>query len=112
MGLPTKIDPDYFDDIFRPSSERWVPEVQRFLTAKGIEGADILPFKEGSNLVAAVAARFVIKIFPPFHYHQWQSEVQVTAALADQLSLPIPRLVDSGRFNGDWTYTLVEFLPW
>jgi hygromycin-B 7''-O-kinase len=61
--------------------------------------------------VAAVDDRWVVKIFPPFHAHQWDSERRVLAHL-DGKALPVrvPGLVAEGTRSDGWSYVIIEKL--
>jgi hygromycin-B 7''-O-kinase len=72
----------------------------------------VSPFADGSNLVAAVNDQWIVKIFPPFHRHQWESERRVLAHLrGETLPLKVPMLIADGTRDDGWPYVIMETLP-
>ena len=72
----------------------------------------ILPltlFSEGTNIVFACGNNQVIKIFPPFHQNQYQSERLVLQHVQDKLSVKTPTLKYHGEFSG-WPYIVMSQL--
>lgn len=65
----------------------------------------------GSNAVFQVGSSHVIKLFPPFHRYQWETEWAVFKCL-DRLSLPVqlPQLL-FGAEARHWGYLVMTRLP-
>lgn len=110
MRLPSVIDPSSFDDGFRLAPEAWVEAVSEVCREAGISG-EITPFPDGSNLVAAVGEEHVLKIFPPFHRHQWESERRALPVMHGRLPLRVPALIREGMREDGWPYLVIERLP-
>jgi len=66
-------------------------------------------FSEGTNIVFAHGKHQVIKIFPPFHQKQYQSERLVLQQLQGKLSVKTPILQHHGEFSG-WPYIVMSQL--
>ncbi len=72
----------------------------------------MIPFQDGSNLIASVAHEYVVKVFPPFHRNQWESEHRALTKLWNHdIYIPIPRLVAQGEREDHWTYVILSKLP-
>ena len=68
---------------------------------------NFIPFTDGSNFVASIDDRNVIKIFPPYHRHQWESEYRSLDFLQNKLSIPIPEFLSKGEYGGS-TYVIMS----
>lgn len=66
-------------------------------------------FSEGTNIVFEYGDTQVIKIFPPFHQGQYQSEWLVMKKLQGRLSVNTPTLQYHGEFSG-WPYIIMTKL--
>lgn len=66
-------------------------------------------FLEGTNIVFAYGNNQVIKIFPPFHQNQYQSERLVLQHVHNKLSVKTPELQYHGEFSG-WLYIVMSQL--
>lgn len=108
MELPAAIDPAEFDARFRLTPEAWRPAVEEICRGHGIAVDGFEPFPVGSNLVAAVGAEHVIKVFPPFHRPQWESERRVLPRFAGAVSVPVPALLHQGERDDGYTYVVIE----
>ena len=97
MPLPHTISPDHFDEVFRLAPNAWADVVYELARSLGLPQAELQTFPDGSNLLAALGPH-ILKIFPPFHRHQWESERRALAALRGRVSVRIPTL---------WANTLV-----
>ena len=112
MKLPQACEPTFFDRTFRLDHAAWRPAVVEVCGPHGIECDVVAAFADGSNLVAAIGDRWIVKIFPPFHEHQWESERRVLAHLRGaSLPLKVPQLVAQGRRDDGWPYVIMERLP-
>lgn len=111
MRLPSAIEPPVFHEKFRPDLGAWRAAVVEVCAAHGLECGDVTAFKDGSNLVAAIDERWVVKIYPPFHAYEFESERRVLAHLnAHPLPLKLPRLLAQGTRDEGWTYLVSEKL--
>lgn len=114
MHLPTHISPTEFDTRYRLDAQGWILAIEELCMQHGLSPSDITPFTDGSNLIASVADCFVVKIFPPFHQNQWESERRTLARLWGNglpTSVPIPRLIAEGKREDGWTYVILSRLP-
>lgn len=112
MRLPAAPEPASFERVFRPDHAAWRAAVLEVCRADGIECDVVAAFADGANLVAAVDDRWVVKIFPPFHHHQWESERRVLAYLrGKELPLKVPALIAEGTRDDRWPYLIMEKLP-
>ena len=64
-------------------------------------------FNDGSNIVYASGPELIIKIFPPFHRHQFISERTVLAHHTTMPDVEIPQLVAEGELE-DWRYAIIS----
>ncbi|KTD25174.1 Phosphotransferase enzyme family protein [Legionella maceachernii] len=64
-------------------------------------------FSEGTNIVFAYGKDKVIKVFPPFHRDQFDSERLVLGHLEGKLSIKTPRLEYEGEIEG-WPYLIIS----
>lgn len=112
MKLPQSLDPKEFDEVFRTTPACWLPAITETCAMHALPTHDPRAFSDGTNLVAAVAGRIVVKIFPPFLRHQWESERRFLQAVpCDRIRIPIPALLASGIRPDGWPYVIVSLLP-
>lgn len=112
MRLPQALEPAFFDQVFRLDHAAWRAAIVEVCAAHRIECDTVSAFADGSNLVAAVDDRWIVKIFPTFHRHQWESERRVLAHLSGEvLPLKIPALIAEGTRDDGWLYVVMEKLP-
>jgi hygromycin-B 7''-O-kinase len=112
MRLPQDSDPVFFDQVFRLDLPAWRVAVVEVCAAHDLECASVAAYADGSNLVAAVDNRWIVKIFPPFHRHQWESEHRVLARLqGEKLPLRVPLLIAVGTRSDGWFYVITDKLP-
>jgi hygromycin-B 7''-O-kinase len=112
VRLPEDIDPVVFDEQLRLAPEDWLFATREVCAAHALDSADARGFPDGSNLVASVANRWVVKIFPRFHRHQWESERRVLKHFAGRsLGVDVPALVAEGEREDGWTYVVIDQLP-
>ena len=109
MRLPADITSDHFYQYFRQKPENWLGAALDICLDHGLPVDIIEPVTDGSNLVASVDDRYIVKIFPPFHRHQWESEHRTLQHLAGKTSIPIPDLIAHGERYG-WTYVIMSKL--
>ena len=111
MTLPSHIDPAAFDEHYRLQPVLWQEAILETCARHGIPADRIRAFADGSNLIAAVDDQYVVKIFPPFHRHQWESEYRVLQVLNGRLTFPIPELIASGERTDGWFYVILSLVP-
>ncbi len=104
------IEPDQFFDLVQPNGALWVDAVFAICEKIGLECTDVIPFADGVNLVACVDERWVVKIFPPFHFHQWESDHRTLRHLQGKLSLAISEYRAAGEWQNSWTYLVMSKL--
>jgi hygromycin-B 7''-O-kinase len=111
MRLPEQITPAQFRAEFQSQPERWREVALDIAQRHGVKADDFHPYSDGVNLVAALSNRVVIKVFPPYHKYQWDSERVVLAYLAGKrFSVPVPALMAEGEWPENWTYLVMEKL--
>jgi len=113
MFFPRELDFAYLDTQYRLQPELWREPFLRLWREKGPPAdrdATFQPFKDGTNLIAAMGEAWVMKVFPPFLRHQWESEYRVLQHLDGQLDLPIPKFFKAGEDEGAWTYVIMSCL--
>lgn len=66
-------------------------------------------FVDGTNVVFAYGKTKVIKISPPFHREQFNSEILVLRFLQNKLSVKTPNLQFAGEISG-WSYLVISQL--
>ncbi|RYZ47685.1 MAG: hypothetical protein EOP07_26675 [Proteobacteria bacterium] len=98
---------DHFFKQILPNSSSWLPLAKDICDRHGIPAKDFNAFADGVNLVALVDNEFVVKIFPPFHRHQWESDHRTLIHLDGNLTIPIPQHLGSGELENSWTYLLM-----
>ena len=112
MHLPQNLTPTDFDTRYRHDSQAWLPAIVDICKAHGLPTTPLVSFPDGSNLIAAAADEFVVKVFPPFHRDQWESERRTLAHLAaHDISISIPQLAGQGEREDRWTYVILSKLP-
>lgn len=111
MELPQDIDPQEFDETYRTTPQLWLAAVTETCSMHGLPTHPQRAFSDGSNLVAAVAEHFVVKLFPPFHRHQWESERRFLEAVpGNRIPITVPTLLASGIRPDGWPYVIVSLL--
>jgi hygromycin-B 7''-O-kinase len=93
-------------DAWRANPSEWLPIAIDVARSHSLSFADPHVFSNGSNLVVALDARLVLKIFPPMLQHQFVSERAALLRLHDRLSVPIPQIVSEGERSG-WPYLVI-----
>lgn len=112
MLLPTDLSPADFDLRYRLETQTWLPAMVDLCHEHGLSAAALTPFADGSNLIASAANDIVLKVFPPFHRNQWESEHRALHRLWSQpISIPIPKLLAQGERQDGWTYVILSKLP-
>jgi hygromycin-B 7''-O-kinase len=112
VQLPQNLTPKEFIETYRGKFEKWRGAIEELCLEHSVAPESIAPFTDGSNLIVSVDDRYVVKIFPPFHRHQWESEWRVLDRLwSNGLSIPIPKLIAHGQRSDHWTYVILSKLP-
>jgi hygromycin-B 7''-O-kinase len=111
MNLPTDISPDDFDGKYIPAFDQWRDAVLEICREHNLACNELQPFKQCSNLVAAVGGEWVVKIFPPFHRNQWESERRLLPPLRAASPVPVPELLAQGERADGYLYVVIGFLP-
>lgn len=111
MKLPNHFTPAEFDTGYRLQSEQWSSVIIETALLHGVSGKHVKPFSDGSNLIAALDDQYLVKIFPPFHRYQWESEHRVMKRLEGELSFPIPKILAMGERDDHWPYIIMTLLP-
>jgi len=99
-----------FEDYEQHKAEIESALVQAVIDKHQLPEAPLKPFSEGTNIVYAYGDTKVIKIFPPCHQHQFNSERLVLKHLAGKLSISTPNLELEGELFG-WPYLIISKLP-
>jgi hygromycin-B 7''-O-kinase len=73
LSLPSLADHDSFR-IWRSDTSRWLPAGLDIARSHGLAGEAPHVFATGANLVVALDARMILKIFPPMLRNQFVSE--------------------------------------
>lgn len=102
--FPVKISRSEFK-IFRVANHEWIKIAKNICCFHQIKGESVVPIKRGSNLVAAVGNRLMIKIFPPFLNSQWESERLALQQLRGKIVTQTPELLFQGKKDG-WPYLI------
>lgn len=110
MQLPSNLTIPEFDQKFRLQPELWQAAIIECCDLHELPSENLKPYKDGTNLVARVNDQHIVKIFPPFLKHQWDSEHLVLKHLHGKLKTNIPKLTASGRRTDNWHYVIVSKL--
>lgn len=110
MNLPESIDPNYFDAVYRLDSSEWIFAVEELCQEHKIPITAYSFFNAGSNLLAGVNDEVIVKIFPPFHRHQWVSEYKALSFFHNKLPVAIPDVLGYGEREDQWTYVILSRL--
>jgi hygromycin-B 7''-O-kinase len=111
VELPRDIAPAEFYARLQPTFEAWRPAVEEVVREHGLSLLPLERSADGSNLVAFVGERWVVKLFPPFHRHQWESEHRVLPHFAGRVRLAVPELVAAGERTDGFTFVVMTRLP-
>ena len=107
-SLPSLPDFEAFR-AWRTDVSRWLPIALDIARGHGLASAEPHVFATGTNLVVALDARLILKIFPPMLRCQFVSERGSLSQLRGRLSLPIPEIVAEGEREG-WPYLVITRL--
>lgn len=104
--LPTDIGVAEFDAL-HDTPERWREAITAL--AARVSTEPVQPVEQGTVLVALLGRTQALKLYPPFLHDHFTFERAVLARIGGELSLPTPRLLDSGSING-WSWVLMTQL--
>lgn len=107
-SLPAFVDYESYRP-WRADTSRWLPIALDITRRHGLAATAPHVFTTGTNLVVALDARLILKIFPPMLRSQFISERGALALLRGRLSLPIPEIVAEGERDG-WPYLVITRL--
>lgn len=91
------------------TDEQLRPGVTALLTELGLTGQQVERFEDGSLPVYAVGDELVLKLFPPVHLGELDTEAGVLRPLHGLLPIPTPHLDRTGEVDG-WGYVLMSRL--
>lgn len=94
---------------WRGDASRWLPAVVDIARSHGLPHDAPQAFGTGTNLVVALDAKLILKIFPPFHLRQFQSERASLLQLRGRLDVAIPEIVAEGE-RDHWPYLAITRL--
>jgi len=94
---------------WRADPSRCLPAALDIARSHGLPHGDPQLFPTGTNLVAALDDRLVLKLFPPLLRHQFVWERLTLSQLRGKLSLPIPEIVIEGE-RDRWPYLVITRL--
>jgi hygromycin-B 7''-O-kinase len=83
--------------------------IKNILVHHNLHTKSLIPFSEGTNIVFSCDENLVIKLFPPFHQDQFESERLVLKALESKLSIKTPSIHYEGEIVG-WPYLIMTKL--
>jgi hygromycin-B 7''-O-kinase len=95
--------------VWRTEVSSWLPVALDIARSHRLVSTAPHVFATGTNLVVALDARLILKIFPPMLRNQFVSERGALSVLHGRLSLPIPEIVAEGERDG-WPYLVVTRL--
>ncbi|MFB6446581.1 aminoglycoside phosphotransferase family protein [Bradyrhizobium tunisiense] len=108
MTLPYLPDAESFR-AFRSDAPRWLPIALDIARSHGLDVGSLHVFATGTNLVAGLGDKLILKIFPPQLAAQFVSERGSLAQLNGHVDLPIPEIVAEGTRDG-WPYLIITRL--
>lgn len=97
-----------FEDL-KQTSEIFEDIVKTILVHHDLPLKSLTLFSEGTNIVFSYDNSLVIKLFPPFHQDQFESERLVLKALEGKLSIKTPVLKYEGEM-ARWPYIIMTQL--
>lgn len=110
LQILTTIDSYEKFEKIKSDSKLWDAVVRDVISRHGISPTKLQVFTEGTNIVYALDASHVIKLFPPCHRDQFNSEIVVLKHLQGKLSVNTPVVFFEGDIFG-WPYLIMSQLP-
>jgi hygromycin-B 7''-O-kinase len=108
ISLPSLADYESYRP-WRGDASNWLPVALDIARSHGLSSNVPHVFATGTNLVVALDARLILKLFPPMLRSQFVSERGALTLLHSRLSLPIPEIVAEGERDG-WPYLIITRL--
>jgi hygromycin-B 7''-O-kinase len=108
ISLPSVADYESYR-AWRADASRWLPIALDIARSHGLAATEPHAFATGTNLVVALDARLILKVFPPMLRSQFASELGSLSQLRGRLSLPIPEIAAEGERDG-WPYLVITRL--
>src|SRR5690349_12075287 len=96
-------------DVFRNKPKILKDMANEIIRRHSLPEKPLIIFPEGTNIVFSYGQNKVIKIFPPFHYDQFKSELLILNHLQGKLSVKTPVVECDGNIAG-WTYLVMNQL--
>lgn len=96
-------------EVFKSNIDVLKAAAQKIMHRHHLPELPLTLFSEGTNVVFEYGENQVIKLFPPFHQDQYQSEWLVLKHLQGKLSVNTPTLQYHGEFSG-WPYIVMTKL--
>jgi hygromycin-B 7''-O-kinase len=106
--LPQDISVQAFDDL-HDDLAAWRDTIHRLAARVAPGQVPVRQMASGTVLVALLGQSQVVKLFPPFLRDHFEFERAALAQLQGRLSLPTPKLVDSGEHEG-WPFIVMSQL--
>ncbi|HWZ41403.1 MAG TPA: aminoglycoside 3'-phosphotransferase/choline kinase family protein [Bradyrhizobium sp.] len=107
-SLPSFANQDTYR-TWRTAAANWLPVALDIARGHGFACTAPHVFATGTNLVTALDARLILKIFPPMLRSQFVSERGSLSVLRGRLTIPIPEIVVEGERDG-WPYLVITRL--
>ncbi|MDO9295372.1 phosphotransferase [Bradyrhizobium sp.] len=107
-ALPSLTTSETFQ-AWRADAAQWLSAALDIARSHGLPHADAHVFATGTNLVVGLDDRLILKVFPPFLRHQFESERISLAQLRGRLGVPIPEIVLEGE-RDQWPYLVITRL--
>ncbi|MDR3502807.1 MAG: aminoglycoside 3'-phosphotransferase/choline kinase family protein [Legionella sp.] len=96
-------------EALKQNHELFEDVVRTILVQHNLPLKSLRPFSEGTNIVFSYDNKLVIKLFPPVHQDQFESERLILKALEGKLSVKTPALKYEGELAG-WPYLIMTQL--
>lgn len=97
-------------ESFRGDFANWREAAIQVARRHGFSGSDPRPFASGTNLICALGAEAILKIYPPMLRHQFVAERATLCVLQGKLSVEVPVIIAEGECDA-WPYLLMSRLP-
>ncbi|MDB6096540.1 MAG: hypothetical protein JWM09_818 [Francisellaceae bacterium] len=90
-------------EIIKLKVDLFIEAAKEIIATKDLANEPLAIFSEGTNIVFALGTDKVIKIYPPFHREQFDTESLVLSRLSGKLCIKTPQLLHKGEISG-WPY--------
>lgn len=98
-SFPQTIDRQGFR-AWRSNPENWLPIVADIAKGLALPSQNIEAFSTGTNLVVGIDDKLVLKVYPPFLWHQHFAERTTLPLLKGRTSVPVPEVIAEGERDG------------